>query len=402
MPRLRILATATTFPRWKGDSSSSLVFDLENRLGKMHDITVLAPHHPGAKKNERMGALEVRRFAYFKPESLEKLCYGGGIIPNMGKSMLARLQLPLLVLAEFFSASGLIREKDAQIIHAHWMLPQGMVGALLKGFTKKPLIITIHGSDLFPIQNVFLKKLQGFAACKADIITVNSEATGNELLRRFPHVREKVRIIPMGVDTSFFRPRRSRKPKSLRGKKIILFVGRLSDQKGVQYLVEAMPSILSREKDALLFIIGEGPHRKELEALAGSYGMGHAVRFLGGLPQEKVAMYHGMCDVFVLPALANRTGTEALGLALLEAMASGCAVVGTDVGGIPSAVSHGKTGILVRQKNADDLAASITALLKNRKKASALGRRASSFISRNYSWEQIAKKFDRAYRDVAS
>src|SRR3989344_4725415 len=349
MPRLRILATATTFPRWKGDSSSSFVFDLENRLGKMHDITVLAPHHPGAKKNERMGALEVRRFAYFKPESMEKLCYGGGIIPNMGKSMLARLQLPLLVLAEFFSASGLIREKDAQIIHAHWMLPQGMVGALLKGFTKKPLIITIHGSDLFPIQNVFLKKLQGFAACKADIITVNSEATGNELLRRFPHVREKVRIIPMGVDTSFFRP-----------------------------------------------------HRKELEALAGSYGMGHAVRFLGGLPQEKVAMYHGMCDVFVLPALANRTGTEALGLALLEAMASGCAVEGTDVGGIPSAVSHGKTGILVRQKNADDLAASITALLKNRKKASALGRRASSFISRNYSWEQIAKKFDRAYRDVAS
>lgn len=402
MPRLRILATATTFPRWKGDSSSSFVFDLENRLGKVHDITVLAPHHPGAKKKERMGALEVRRFAYFKPESLEKLCYGGGIIPNMRKSLLARLQLPLLVLAEFFSASSLVREKDAQLIHAHWMLPQGMVGALLKGLTKKPLIITIHGSDLFPIQNTFLRKMQGFAARKADVITVNSRATRAELLRRFPGVERKVRIIPMGVDTVLFRPRRNGKPTSFKGKRIILFVGRLSDQKGVQYLVEAMPFILSREKNALLLIIGEGPHRKELEALADSYGVGHAVRFLGGLPQEKVAIYHGMCDVFVLPALANRTGTEALGLALLEAMASGCAVVGTDVGGIPSAVSHGKTGILVRQKNANDLAASITSLLKDRKKASALGRRASSFISKNYSWEQIAGKFDKAYRDVTS
>ena len=109
MPRIRVLAIATTFPRWKQDSTPPFVFELENRLGRKYGITVLAPHHQGAAKKERMGTLDIRRFAYFWPESLQKLCYEGGIIPNMEKSVLARLQLPFLFITEFFSALSITR-----------------------------------------------------------------------------------------------------------------------------------------------------------------------------------------------------------------------------------------------------------------------------------------------------
>ena len=113
-----------------------------------------------------------------------------------------------------------------------------------------------------------------------------------------------------------------------------------------------------------------------------------------------MAKYHNYADVFVLPSLANKTGTEALGLALMEAMSSGCAVIGTNVGGIPSLIKNGYNGILVPQKDSKELAGAIIALLKNRKKAQIMGQKASNFIRKNYSWGKIGKEFIDIYKSI--
>ena len=101
----KILVTTTTFPRWKNDTTARFVYDLSERLASRYKVLILAPHHKNAKKKEMMGKLEVRRFVYFKPEILQKLCYGGGIIPNMKSSFLAKIQMPFLILSEFFASS---------------------------------------------------------------------------------------------------------------------------------------------------------------------------------------------------------------------------------------------------------------------------------------------------------
>src|SRR3989344_1884581 len=207
----KILAMATTFPRWNNDTSPRFVFDLSGRLASRYKITVLAPHHDGAEKKENIGKLEVRRFVYFKPEGMQKLCYGGGIMPNMKGSFLAKIQLPLLIISEYFSASKIVKKEKINMLHAHWILPQGLIGAFLKRKYKIPLLVTIHGSDLFPLKNDFFGRLQRYAAENSDFITVNTEATKKELLGRFPECSSKVRVIPMGVDSNIFRRRAVKK-----------------------------------------------------------------------------------------------------------------------------------------------------------------------------------------------
>ena len=110
--------------------------------------------------------------------------------------------------------------------------------------------------------------------------------------------------------------------------------------------------------------------------------------------------YNNWADVFVLPSLANKTGTEALGLALMEAMSSGCAVVGTNVGGIPSLIKNGYNGILVKQKDSGELSKAILMPLKNRKKAEKMGKNAAAFIQKNYSWDKIGKEFINLYKSI--
>jgi L-malate glycosyltransferase len=393
----KVLVIATTFPRWSGDTTPRFVYDLSDRIAFEYNITVLAPHHANAKKSERMGNLEVRRFAYFKPERLQKLCYGGGIIPNMKQSFLARLQMPLLILSEFFSAYRIIRKESIGMVHAHWILPQGVVGVFLKKFCGVKLLVSVHGSDLFPLKNSFFIKLQELVVKNADFITVNSNATRNELVRRFPDFADKIKVIPMGVDTSVFRKSSIQKPKKYGKNKILLFVGRLSDQKGVQYLIDAMQDISRYDKKIKLLIIGEGPYKKDLEQRAESRGVSDNIEFLGSLPTKEVAKYHNISDIFILPSLSNKTGTEALGLSLLEAMSSGCAVIGTDVGGIPFIIKDGDNGLLVKQKDATALSHAIITLLKDKNKAQELGKNAAIFIRKNYSWEKISGDFIAIY-----
>ena len=396
----KVLVTTTTFPRWKNDSTPRFVYELSEKLAEKYNVIVLAPHHKGALKKEKLGKVDVRRFAYFKPESLQKLCYNGGIIPNMESSFLAKIQMPLLVMAEFFAASRIIKKEKIRLIHAHWILPQGLVGTFLKKLFKIPLIVTIHGSDVFPLKSNLFKKLHRFVVANADFITVGSEATKNELASRIPGSLGNVNVMPMGVDSNIFKKIKIKMPKKYSKNKILLFVGRLSDQKGLQYLIDAMPGIVKEEPSAKLLIIGEGPYKSELCKRMNENKVNGNVEFLGPLPSSEVSKYHNYADIFIFPSLSNKTGTEALGLALMEAMSSGCAVIGTNVGGIPSLIKNGYNGVLVKQKDSRELSKSAIALLKNKKKAEAMGRNAAAFIQKNYSWDKVSSRFIKIYENA--
>jgi len=400
MEKKKILVLTTTFPRWKDDSTPGFVYDLSDRLTSKYDIIVLAPHYKDAQKKETIGKLKIRRFRYFFPDGLQKLCYDGGIIPNMKKSFLVRLQMPFLILSEFFASSDLIKKEQIDMVHAHWILPQGLVGVILKKLFKIPLLVTIHGSDLFPLKNIFFKKLHNFIMKNADKVTVNSIATKNELVKRFPGFSSKIDIISMGVDTNLFKKRITKKPIQYSKNKILLVVGRLSDQKGLRYLVEAMPDIIKHEPKVKLLVIGEGPYDKILQEKSQELGIGKHVKFLGAMPTQKIATYYNFADIFVMPSLSTKTGTEALGLSLLEAMASGCTVIGTDVGGIPSAIKNNYNGILIKQKDKKVLSSSIITLLENTKKSMNLGNKAAEFVKKNYSWNKISQDFMKIYEGL--
>ncbi len=394
------LVLASTFPRWKHDTTPGFVYELSSRLAsKKRKIIALAPHADKSAVHEQIGKVEVYRFRYFFPYSLQKVAYGAGIIPNVKKSILALIQVPFFLLSEYLATRKLISKYNPEIIHAHWLIPQGVIAAMLKKDNINP-IVTIHGSDLFPLKNRFFKSMQRNVIKNCHICTVNSEATKSELLKRFPEHKNKVVVIPMGVDTSLFRKRdvKSRFTQ-YSNDKIILFVGRLNEQKGVEYVIKAMPVINKKIKNSKLLIIGEGNYGKGLQEVTNFLKLDN-VKFLGPINQKELADYYNLADVFVLPSITSKIGTEGLGLVLLEAMSCGTPVIGTNTGGIPTIVKNNQTGILVKEKDKDELAQGIIKVLSDVKLRRKLSKNGIKFVRNNYSWDIIAQKFDDLYKKL--
>ena len=194
---------ASTFPRWNNDTTPAFVYYLSDILAKKYNIKILAPHYFKAKKYQKMGNLSVYRFRYFFPEKYQRLCYDGGVLPNIRRSFLARIQVPIFLLAEFFSARKLIKKEKIDLVHAHWILPQGIVWALVKKFYGTDLIITAHEGDIFPLKNKIFRIMAKFALNSCDFCTVNSNATKKAVLSVSKDIKN-IAIVPMGVDSNLF------------------------------------------------------------------------------------------------------------------------------------------------------------------------------------------------------
>ena len=250
------------------------------------------------------------------------------------------------------------------------------------------------------MKNSLFKSLQRKVLKNCDICTVNSEATKNEVIKRFPEYKNKIRVIPMGVDTKLFSPRNVKSEfKQYSHQKIILFVGRLNEQKGIEYLIKAISLVNKQIKNAKLLIIGYGEYKNEMGKLADSLNLSN-VEFLGSIPHRKLIDYYNLADVFVLPAVTSKIGTEGQGLVLLEAMACGTAVIGTDTGGIKFIVKNNENGLLARERDENDLAENIVKVLSNNKLKQKLSKNGIKFVKDNYSWDIIVKTFDRLYNEL--
>ena len=164
----------------------------------------------------------------------------------------------------------------------------------------------------------------------------------------------------------------------------------MSEVKGHKYLIMAMKSVIEKIPDAQLLIVGEGKIQKELESLADKLGIGEKIRFIPAVSDTSGPL--SAMDVFVMPSLQ-----EGLGLSIMEAMLFGVPVAASEVGGIPSLVKDGITGILVKPEDSDGLALAIIDLLKNKEKASAMALAAKELIIREFSLEKMVEQTERVY-----
>ena len=258
--KLRVLVIATTFPRWEKDQEPRFVHDLCLNLSDQVEITVLAPHAPGAKEQETWGKIKITRFPYFYPKNLQNLCYDGGVIPKLKSSWLARLQLPFFLFFLFLRLIKITKETSFDLIHCHWLIPQGFFCALLKLLRGTPYVLTAHGGDVYSFKGVpVIPSLIKFALKNSKLCTVNSQATRQQVLKSFN--KSAIEIVPMGVNLEEFQQDNfNQEIKNLIGKEnfLLLGVGRLAEKKGFKYLIEAMPRILQDKPSAKLVIIGFG------------------------------------------------------------------------------------------------------------------------------------------------
>ncbi|HSY28093.1 MAG TPA: glycosyltransferase, partial [Burkholderiaceae bacterium] len=239
--RPQVLVLTSTFPRWEGDREPPFVFELSKRLTKDFDVCVLAPHAPGAQHEEVLAGIKVVRFRYFFTNG-QTLAYNGGILANLKRQRWNYFLIPFFILSEFLCLWRLLRTAQIDVIHAHWLIPQGLVAIAARAFSRRsPLIVcTSHGGDLFGLSGKFLTKIKRIIINRIDKFTVVSQAMRDYAYRMT--TRRDVEVIPMGVDlVKQFTPGDSH---DMRDQHTILFVGRLVEKKGVRYLILAMQEIL--------------------------------------------------------------------------------------------------------------------------------------------------------------
>lgn len=259
---------------------------------------------------------------------------------------------------------------------------------------KLPVIITTHGSDLY----YFKEDRRWFATTKSEcqkakFITANSNFTKAWFLELFGHdLSSKMRIIPAGVsgnsdlnkDVSWI----DRKYHFKRSK-MVLFTGRLTNQKGVEYLIKA-----AREIDAEVVILGDGPERQYLESLIKEYKLSN-VHMLGYFSEEigEINDFYIRADVYVAPSVVN----EALGLVILESMVHQTPVIATRKGGIGTIVKDGYNGFLVRPKSSKEIVEKVNLILHNDQLRNKMGENAYKTVLERFSWEKVARRFYNLY-----
>ncbi len=365
-------------------------------------LEVIAPHDPGCHFTEKWENIRIHRFPYFYPFQLQRLCYGSGIVKNVKNNLPAILQLPFLCASEFLYSLAFFKKNKPDIIHAHWSLPQGLIGIIAKRIFKIPCVTSIHGSDVYGLRSAFFKALNTMVIRNSDVCTANSMATAR--IARKVCGNENINVLPMGVDTEYFS--KTHDVASLKRKfkiegPLILFVGRLIDWKGTAYLIKAMPQTLQRFPTAKALMIGSGPQKDELVGLAETLALQEHVIFIDEVPQKELVAFYSMADIFVLPSIVNENGeTEGLGVVLLEAMACGLPVIGCNVGGIPDIIRNDVTGLLARQKDPGDLAEKIIQMLSDKVLRNKVIQNGLDLIERKFSWEAISDRFIEVYNNV--
>ena len=330
---------------------------------------------------------------------------GGELVPRFIREGIIYLPIPIKtkqevspkVLMSLFKLLGFVKEKDIQLIHANTRVTQVLAG-LVNKFSGKTYLSTCHGF----FKNRLSRRL--FPCWGRKVIAI-SEAVKEHLLYDFEVKEEDIKLIHNGIDTDKFRIpacpagrqssgfRVNRKRElGLGNGPVVGIIGRLSDVKGHIYLIEAMKSVLEKIPDAQLLIVGEGKMKKELSGLVRRLRIERSVYFLPSVADTGRVL--AAMDLFVMPSLK-----EGLGLSLMEAQASGLAVIGSDVGGIRSLIRDGYNGLLVGPGDAAALSAAILNLLQDKDKAGLLGQNARSFIQENFPEERMISETERLYLD---
>lgn len=391
--KTRVLVLTSTFPRWQGDKEPPFVFELCRRLADEFDILVLAPHAAGAKRFDQMAGIKIQRFRYFFPR-WEKLAYQGGILANLKQYLWCYLLLPLFFAAQVIALVRILKHERVDVIHAHWLIPQGFSVVLAGLFVKNmpPLICTSHGGDLMGLNGWLLTLIKRWVIRRSSQMTVVSN-TMTRFALALGARQEQLQTISMGVDTkNCFTPN----PDASRADEELLFVGRLVEKKGVAYLLEAMPEILRQAPDTHLRILGEGPLRSVLSQQVKRLRIAHAVTFHGAINNSDLPGFYRRATVFVAPSIITAQGDqEGLGLVVVEALACECPVVASDLPAIRDVVISGATGLSVPEKDPSALAKAVTKLLVERDLRRQLAENGRNHVGRNFDWEIVAARYSR-------
>ena len=377
---MKILMLTWEYPPRVVGGISRVVYDLSHRLIKDgHEVTVVTYRDGEVPYYEDDKGVKVHRVDNYM------------IQPNNFIDWILQLNFNMVE-----RASQIIAEQGKfDVIHAHdWLVANA--AKTLKHSFDIPIVATIHATEAGRNSGIrepnqkYINDTEWMLTYESSEVIVNSKFMKNDLQRLFGLPYEKINVVANGINSTAYsgveKDYDFRRQYAADNEKIILFMGRLVYEKGVQHLISAMPKILENYHDAKLVIAGKGGMLDELKAQVEAMGLGQKVYFTGYLNAKQVSKMYKCADISVFPSTY-----EPFGIVALEAMLAGVPTVVSDVGGLNEIVEHGVDGMKSYAGNPNSLADSILELLFNPQLCESISKKAKTKVKNEYSWTKIAQ-----------
>ncbi len=384
---MKILMLTWEYPPRVVGGISRVVYDLSRTLHKDgHDVTVITYREGDAPYFEDDKGVKVYRVDNYM------------INPNNFIDWILQLNFNMIAKANEI----MLKEGNFDVIHAHdWLV--AYCAKTLKNSYNIPVVATIHATEsgrnsgIHDEQQRYINDTEWMLTYEASEVIVNSNYMKGELQRLFGLPYEKINVVPNGVNLNLFngfeRDYNFRRKYAMDNEKIILFMGRLVYEKGIQHLIAAMPKILNGYHDTKLIICGKGAMEQELRQQVNNLGIGNKVYFAGYMNGKNVQRMYKAADIAVFPSTY-----EPFGIVALEAMLSERPVVVSDIGGLNEIVEHKVNGMKTYCGNPNSIADSILELLYDHKLCADITRRAKNKVRNEYNWSKIAQDTHFAYQ----
>ncbi len=399
---MKILMVTSSYPLFDGDGTAPFIEEIARSVAaRGHEVDILLPAHPRLRRADEPG-LRFFPFSYAPVPSLSVWGYAQSMNADRGFKGKTLLVAPFAALATTRAVKRRLRSDFYDLVHAQWVVPGGVLSRKPAVASQKPLVISLHGSDVFAAErNTFV----GIAARRAFAAAGAVTACSSDLRDRAIALgarTESTRTVPYGVDAGFFGGDRStpqpqgaamrRRLGASSTQTLVVAVGRLVEKKGFAHLIEAAGD----SPQLHLAIVGDGDLHEDLEARA--HASRASLTLAGRFSRSEIRDALQCADIVAIPSVVDSKGNvDGLPNVLLEAMAAGKALVASRVAGIPDVVQDGVEGILVPQKNATSIREALLRLAANAGLRSELGEGAARRVRRDLTWDLVASTLEECY-----
>jgi glycosyltransferase involved in cell wall biosynthesis len=388
----------SSYPKYPGDVTAPFIESIaRGAAARGHLVDVVLPHHPDLRRQPDE-PVRFFPFRYAPRKDWSLWGYAQSLRADVSVRAAALIVAPLAALALRRQVAARLRERSYDVIHAHWVVPNGALVADLARSHRTPIVVSLHGSDVFlPERIPVLRPAARFAFRTAGAVT----ACSADLHRRALALGappERTTTVAYGVDLDLFSPARTPDRGAVRaalgaddGSVLVLAVGRLVEKKGFRHLIDA-----AARSPVRLAIAGAGDLESALRERARQAST--PTRFVGPLARDDVASALAAADVVAVPSVRDAAGNvDGLPNVLLEALASGRAVVASRVAGIPDVVRDGENGLLVPPGDPGALADALSRLAADAPLRERLGRDARRTAETRLSWDVAVDAFEECY-----
>jgi glycosyltransferase involved in cell wall biosynthesis len=388
MKRNSILFLTNAYPDFESSYRGIFIKKMATLLEEEgYKISVVTPKiYGGSHYFEEQNGIEVYRFPFLAQNRLlveyERVPY---------------LRMILYFISGFLFTLCVILKNKYDLIHVHWAIPTGLIGAWVSKLLRKPIVVTIHGSDLrLALESPgFLRKIFVYVCKNAAHLNCVSNVQKKEM-EQLGIMGEKISIIPMGVDEVFFEEGKERKIELNRRPFIILSNRNLLPIYNVSLLIRAVPLILKQEPGTRFLIAGDGSEKENLTTQVKKLNLSAFVQLLGRVPHQEMPRLLAQADVYVSTSPYDGTSVS-----LLEALASGAFPVVVDIPSNREWIADGDNGFLVPQDNENMLAKRIVEVIRNHRLLGEACKKNRKIVEQKAYWRENIKKITELYQNSA-